>query len=93
VAGGNISGDTLTLDLSLDLLRSLPGSDPNIDVEEFRFNFWPRIGANVRDGREVSDFAPADSTFTVPEPGAMALMIGGVALAGVMRRRRSATAA
>lgn len=90
-----IVGDTLTVDVTLDQLRALPGTDPDLDVESFLFNFWPRVGANVKDGTEVSDFAPGGSdgvgsTFTVPEPGALMLLIGGAAIAGVMRRRRVA---
>ena len=93
-----IVGNTLSVDVTLDQLRALPGTDPDFDVEGFLFNFWPRLGANVKDGTEVSDFVPGGvdgvgSTFTVPEPGALTLMIGGVGLAGAMRRRRSATTA
>jgi hypothetical protein len=93
-----ISEKTLTVDVSLDALLTLPGTDPDSDVEDFRFNFWPRTGGNVKDGTEVSDFAPGGddgvgSTFNVPEPGALALMVSGVGLAGMMRRRRSVSAA
>jgi hypothetical protein len=87
-----ISDKTLTVDITLDTLRALPG-DQDFDLEDLRFNFWPRTGANVKDGTEVSDFAPggADgvgSTFNVPEPGALALMIGSVGFVGMLRRRR-----
>lgn len=88
---GNISGDTLTVDLSLDTLRALPGGD-GFDIRDLQFNFWPRTGANVRDGREVSDFAPGDadgvgSTFSIPEPGTLTLMMAGLAGIGATRRR------
>ena len=93
----SISGNTLAVDVTMDQLRELPGFDPTVDIEEYLFNFWPRVGANTKDGTEVSDFAPggADgvgSTFTVPEPGTLALMVGGIFGAGVMRRRRAQTA-
>jgi hypothetical protein len=90
-----IAGDTMTVDIPLSLL---PATEPGTDVEEYRFNFWPRVGLDVGHGEQVSDFAPGGTdgvgtTFTVPEPGALALMVAGVVGAGVMRRRRSATTA
>lgn len=91
----SISGNTLAVDVTMDQLRALPGFDPNVDIEEYLFNFWPRTGANTKDGTEVSDFAPggADgvgSTFTIPEPGTLALMVGGLVGIGAVRRRASA---
>jgi len=49
----------------------------------------------VRDGREVSDFAPGGedgvgSTFSIPEPGTLTLMMAGLAGVGAARRRARA---
>lgn len=86
-----ISGDTMTVDVPVNLL---PATAPGTDVEEYEFNFWPRVGLDVGHGEQVSDFAPGGtdgvgSTFTVPEPASLALVLAGVFGVGAMRRRSS----
>jgi hypothetical protein len=85
-----ISGRTITLSLSRDLLPST-----GFNFADYTYNLWPRYGtAGGEHGGNgaVTDFAPDDHNFkataSVPEPAAWAFMIMGFGLVGTAMRRR-----
>ncbi len=83
----HISGSTLTAEFPTSLLPS-----QGFSTDAFTWNLWPRSGSG---GIEViSDFAPDNSNLrvqAVPEPGTLALLLGGgAALARFAARRKRA---
>jgi hypothetical protein len=87
----HIAGNELTVSLSAGLLPS-----GGLAFGDYLYNFWPRFapdGVVPTNNRQISDFAPDDSSFAAaaPEPAAWATMLGGFGMVGgMMRSRRQA---
>ncbi len=82
-----VSGNVITGSVSGSLLPST-GFNNKLD---YTFNLWPRDGA-FSGTAAISDFAPNNANFTatpVPEPASTALLLGGMGLLAVLRRRQS----
>lgn len=86
----HISGDSFVIDVPLSALLS-QGFDPL----HYGINLWPRDSASVRPAGatnndfQIADFAPNATNFSVPEPGALSLLLaGGLAAAAATRQRR-----
>lgn len=88
----HIDGNELTVSLSAGLLPS-----EGLAFGDYLYNFWPRFapdGVVPTNNRQISDFAPDDSSFAAaaPEPAAWATMLGGFGMVGGMMRSRRAAA-
>ena len=80
-----ISGNTISGSISGALLGST-----GFEKSNYTWNLWPRIGST---NNTISDFAPNGMNVpvaAVPEPATYALMGLGLALVGIIRRRRKA---
>lgn len=82
-----INGAMFSVDVPLADLPST-GAQP----DRYGFNLWPRDGLGLNS--QISDFAPDNSLLAVavPEPGAWALMICGLAFVGLALRRSRVSA-
>lgn len=81
-----VSGNTITGVVSGSLLAST-----GFAKIDYTWNLWPRDSALPAGFTQISDFAPDNSNFTstpIPEPGSLALMVGGLASLGWLARRR-----
>jgi hypothetical protein len=81
-----VSGNTITAAISG---ASLPST--GFGKLDYTWNLWPRDTA-FSGFSAISDFAPNNSNFTttpVPEPEGYALMLGGLAVMGLMARRKT----
>ena len=79
-----ISGNTFSVMVPLAFLPST-----GFAARDYTFNLWPRNASN-----QISDFAPDNSMLSaVPEPATWATMISGLAMLGVVARRRRRTLA
>ena len=76
-----ISGSTISLRIASSILPST-GFTP----EQYGFNLWPRAPGNGN--AFLSDFAPNNSTISVPEPATLGVMLFGLAGALATRRRQ-----
>ena len=89
-----IVGKTITAVVSGTVLPS-NGFTNKLD---FTWNLWPRDGAVGSGFTQISDFAPDNANFSstagtvlvpVPEPQALALLLGGLGMVVWTARRRS----
>ena len=76
-----ISGSTISVRIATSILPST-GFTP----EQYGFNLWPRAPGNGV--ATISDFAPNNSTISVPEPATLGVMLFGLAGALATRRRK-----
>lgn len=84
LALGNVSfsGDDITVTVPLSLLPS-----NGLDASRYGINLWPRLPGGLF--TNISDFAPDNGVFVVPEPMSAALLgTGLLGLMGLRRRRR-----
>jgi hypothetical protein len=84
-----INGSQISVSLASALMPS-----KGFVFGDYLYNFWPRFapdGVVPTNNRQISDFAPDDSSFAagVPEPASWAMMLAGFgAVGGMMRGRR-----
>ena len=91
-AGINVHGSRISVSLNASLLPS-----EGFAFGDYLYNFWPRFapgGVVPTNNRQISDFAPDDSSFAagVPEPASWGMMIAGFGAIGAMMRRRAVVA-
>jgi hypothetical protein len=85
----HIEGSRISVDLAKSLMPTM-----GFEFGDYLYNFWPRFapgGVVPTNNRQISDFAPDDSSFAagVPEPASWAMMIAGFGAVGAGMRRRT----
>ncbi len=85
----SIAGNNITVTVAASALPT-----KGFSFDQYQWNLWPRVGSG--NNNQISDFAPNNSTLgvlaitPVPEPDALAMMLAGLGVVGVVARRRKA---
>ena len=86
----SIAGNNITVTVAASALPST-----GFAFDQYQWNLWPRVGSG--NNNQISDFAPNNSTLgvlaipPVPEPDALAMLLAGLGVVGVVARRRRGT--